>query len=42
MDIDIDITRLDVVIIYQYTQTYKHYVLHSKKYNVSIISIKNF
>ena len=30
------ITRLTVVIIYQYTQTYKHYVEHSKKYNVSI------
>jgi len=38
-----DITRLTVVIIYQYTQIYKHYVVHSKQYNVmSIISIKNF
>ena len=38
-----DITRLAVVIIYQYTQIYKHYVAHSKQYNVmSIISIKNF
>ena len=35
-----DITRLTVVIIYQYTQTYKHYVEHSKKYNV--VSIKKF
>ena len=38
-----DITRLTVVIIYQYTQIYKHYVVHSKQCNVmSIISIKNF
>ena len=38
-----DITRLSVVIIYQYIQTYKHYVVNSKKYSVaSVISIKNF
>ena len=38
-----DITRLTVVIIYEYTQIYKHYVVHNKQYNVmSIRSIKNF
>ena len=38
-----DITRLTVVIIYEYTQIYKNYVVHSKQYNVmSIRSIKNF